>query len=316
MTAPPADQDRSAAVKRVNDTLRGPVAEVLSDLIPELAGLGNDEIYDRVLDTPDLLSQAFTLFRQQRHRFRHVVRDANNRPVLDDTVVLSCGRTLEEIIAMVVRTSAKRYFRRAQPLLTADELYDAIKDFLMHEWQVPLVPTYADMTPETIRDLGARLLIIREAQQLRDLPAAPAATVLRPDADDFNLFLTLDGQHLRAEAFQTLLERGDVIATLPYAAPWSDIFKDVGGPAARILVNGLNLTPEQLCVVLVWAYAHMGEEVFVRLLGHPGQPELVTRLVQHGLATGIQAATPLDVCANFIPGFLQKATTSRPREMA
>ena len=334
MTTPEQDMDRSAAIKRVNETLRGPVADVLSNSMPELKGMSRTEVYEQVLDKPDLLTKVFDFFRQQRHKFRHIIRDKNLRPVLDDTVVLSCGRTLEEVIAMVVRTSAKRYFRRSKEQLTADELYEAIKDYLMHEWQVPLVPTYADMTPDMVRTLGARLLVIREKAELRGYidgtialpdagevePPQTIATAAQPANDDFDMFLSLDKLRLRPDAFIDAMDRPDIRCHLPVGpsgdpfADFSAIFWEVGGASARILCSGLGLTPPQLGLMLITAHNEMGKDVFTRLFGVPGQPELVVRLVQQGIADGIGTASSLPDCAGFIRTFVRRATQPRVRQ--
>ena len=332
--------DRTTAVKRVNDTLRGPVADILSRLMPELSTLSKTEVYDRILDEPELLTKGFTLFRQERHWFRHVVVDGRSRPVLDDTVMLSCGRTLEEVIAMVVRTSAKRYFRRALaaktetpssgPNAAADDLYDAIKDYLMHEWQVPLVPTYADMSVSLVRALGSRLLVIREMAELRRMIDGPVAAEIQADAapplpplemeDPLAVYLTLDGRRLRPEPFIAIMDKPDIRAVLPggaFADPMTslnDVFWEVGGPSARILINGLKLSPEQLGVMLVTAHATMGKDVFIRLFGFPGQPELVLRLVQQGIVDGVGADTSYGDCAKFIYTFVSRATSHRAKD--
>ena len=342
MAAALQDIDRTTAVKRVNDTLRGPVADILARLMPELSGLSQVEVYEHVLDEPTLLTKGFDLFRNERHWFRHVVVDGRARPVLDDTVILSCGRTLEEVIAMVVRTSAKRYFRKtlapqdaadSPPHSAADELYEAIKDFLMHEWQVPLVPAYADMSVSLVRSLGPRLLIIREMAELRSLidgpvskPTAPPVAaednppVHEEEEDPLALFLTLDGRRVRPESFVAVMDRPDIRAILPggpFVDPLTsltDIFWEVGGPAARILINGLKISPEQLGIMLASAHTIMGKEVFTRLFGFPGQPELVLRLVQQGLSEKIGAQTSFADCAGFIHNFVNRVTTLRPKD--
>ena len=185
--------DTATAVFRINSTLQGPVVDILGQFLPELNALPRGQAYDRTLDDLSLLTRCFQIFRQERQRFRTVLVDERRRPVTEDNVPLSCGRTLAEIVAMVVRTAAKRYFRRtlaparaetpaaAAPVRSAaDELYDAIKAYLLHEWQVPLVPTYAGMEPALVRRVGAKLLDAREPEDLARLIADPDAPT-RPD---------------------------------------------------------------------------------------------------------------------------------------
>ena len=267
--------DTATAVFRINSTLQGPVVDILGQFLPELNALPRGQAYDRTLDDLGLLSRCFQIFRQERSRFRTVLVDDRRRPVAEDNVPLSCGRTLSEIVAMVVRTAAKRYFRRALAPIkvetvtrapahaaasasgrsAADELYDAIKAYLLHEWQVPFVPSYAEMEPALVRRVGAKLLDAREPEDLARLIANPDAPtrpdmpvraegIVRPELNvaTFGLtspvlaqpsaapcrpahprsaslddVLTPDRQRLRAEAFtQTLLDP-EVRAALPNA---------------------------------------------------------------------------------------------------
>jgi len=196
--------DTATAVFRINGTLQGPVVDILGQFLPELKALPREQAYDRTLDDLDLLTRCFQIFRKERPRFRYVLVDERRRPVGEDNVPLSCGRTLAEVIAMVVRTAAKRYFRRRlSPASTraememeaeearlhdtarspADELYDAIKAYLLHEWQVPLVPTYSEMDPALVRRVGAKILDCREPDTLARLIADPDAPV-QPLADE------------------------------------------------------------------------------------------------------------------------------------
>jgi hypothetical protein len=222
------------------------------------------------------------------------------------------------------------------PNAAADELYEAIKDYLMHEWQVPLVPTYADMSVSQVRSLGPRLLIIREMAELRRLidgaaalseseadkhpDNAEKATVHDIDDDPLSVYLTLDGRRLRPEAFILTMDRPEIRAALPgetyvdNMTGLNDIMWEVGGPAARIMINGLKVSPEQLGVMLVAAHTAMGKQVFTRLFGFPGQPELVLRLVQQGLADGVGKDTTYENCAKFIYTFVERAASHRAKE--
>lgn len=270
--------DTATAVFRINGTLQGPVVDILGQYLPELKALPREQAYDRTLDDLDLLSRCFQIFRKERPRFRYVLVDERRRPVNEDNVPLSCGRTLAEVIAMVVRTAAKRYFRRklspsavarteveAMPEThaqtaqrsPADELYDAIKAYLLHEWQVPLVPSYSEMDPALVRRVGAKILDCREISALERLiadpdapvhpaaedgtpvpqaaaaafaapfvsPFAPAAKpqaaplppVVHPRTARLDDVLTPDHQRLRAEAFTETLLDPEVRAVLPNA---------------------------------------------------------------------------------------------------
>lgn len=363
--------DGGTAVRRVNESLQGPIAEILVQFVPELRRLPPDKIYERTLDDISLLQRCFAAFRAQRDAFRTILVDERQQPVTDDHAVLSCGRTLEQVVAMVVRTAAKRYFRRklapaghhtlleaplrqdipakgvvhriasvlaptparrpaphhAKPVRSkADELYDAIKEHLLHEWQVPLVPTYADMSPSMARALGAKLLELRTPEDLRrvvDDPAeaaklfdiAPeevaeaqteptAASAGRKDerarlAD----VLTPDGRRLRTEAFAPALLRPDVRAQLtnaPSGLRLTETLKGVGGLPAKLLVAELGLRVEQLAVILLVAHETVGSEVFGRIFGQPGEVELVMRVTQKARLAGLCQRSALEDCAAFV----------------
>ncbi len=368
--------DSATAIRRVNDTLRGPVTDVFADLMPEVKGLPRDQVYDRALDDLGLLKRCLDVFRRERKHFRFIVVDARYQPVTDDDTQLSCGRTLREVIAMVIRTAAKRYFRRKlsgareQMSLTkrlpvlkrtggstgekqhgaADDLYDAINTYLLHEWQVPLVPTYADMTPGLVRTLGPRLLDIREEKELRRLvddPAAAAQLARQPraeptaeaaaaesaargssasadlgdedDAEPIDLiedFLTADGMALKAEAFTAILLRPDVRAEMPSGVlRLSDTLRGVGSTAVRQVMGDLQFSAAQLAVFLIHAHEEVGEDVFYRIFGQPGQPQLIARVVKYAQAAKIGPQTPLHDCATFVRKLLaQAAAASSPQK--
>lgn len=230
--------DTATAVFRINGTLQGPVIDILGQFLPELKALPREQAYERTLDDLDLLTRCFQIFRKERPRFRYVLVDDRRRPVGEDNVPLSCGRTLAEVIAMVVRTAAKRYFRRklspaamraemeteevAAPAAgssrsQADELYDAIKAYLLHEWQVPLVPAYSEMDPALVRKVGAKLLDCREADSLARLIADPDAPVsTAPEVQPQSAVST-------AAAFAA-----------PFISPFAPVAKPVAAPVAPV----------------------------------------------------------------------------------
>ncbi|CAA7626904.1 conserved hypothetical protein [Candidatus Terasakiella magnetica] len=337
--------DTTTAVYRINGTLQGPVMDILGQYLPELKALPREQAYDRTLDDLSLLSRCFDIFRKERPRFRNVIIDERRRPVTEDNVPLSCGRTMAEIVAMIVRTAAKRYFRRmlsppvraaaaseaasvtAQPKRSeADELYDAIKAYLLHEWQVPLVPAYADLSPSEVRRVGAKLLDCRDVDALSRLmghyetptvvttsPAPVASTedvrVKPPQADPrtalLDDILTPDKQRLRAEAFNSTLLDPEVRAALPNVdqiLKIGDVLRGVGAGPAVAMVDGLGLRKDQLAVMLMVAQDSIGSTVFGRLFGPRADPELVARIIDRARIRGINSKSDVLDCAIFIRG--------------
>jgi len=373
MLAMASGADCGTAVRKVNDTLQGPVVEILSQFVPELRKLPADKAYERTLDDIGLLQRCFAAFRAQRDSFKYVLVDADKRPVSEDSALLSCGRTLDQVVAMVVRTAAKRYFRRKlnpashrpvvnsrvqgeiqakgfvqrvaslfheepkaakptpakpthlaePPRSRADELYDAIKANLLHEWQVPLVPTYADMTPNLVRALGAKLLDIREVEELKriaedpaeaaklfDIPEEMAAEAIpaaasagrRDERARLSDVLSQDGKRLNAEAFQTALLRPDVRAQLGQGAVLKpmDTLRGVGGLPAKLLVAELGLRVDQLAVFLLVSRDAVGPEIFARVFGQPGEVEFVMRVTQRARVEGISQKSSLAEVSAFV----------------
>lgn len=208
MKAKPGIESHDEAVRRINLALQGPVLDILSRLVPGVAALPREAALEVILDDVDLLYRCFVAFRTNLAQFRPLLVDARKRPVEDSATPLFCGRTLDDIEAMVVRTAAKRHFRhridhahrglrdpvpvarrrdrsgvfarlrallvgrpapRVRPKSAGDMLYDALTPVLKHDWQLPLVPEYAQLPPILARRLGERLLDYRVPDDIRRL---------------------------------------------------------------------------------------------------------------------------------------------------
>jgi len=216
----PPSSTRSQAIRRINLTLEGPVADVLAQMVPELKKLPRRGVLERVLDDPDLLDRCFKAFRAEPERFSALLIDRQNLPIDQADAMLACGRTLDEVVAMVVRTCAKRQFRQrldgvSRPLRggadrprgkspdsllkrlsqlfsppppprrsRGDILYDSFKEHLRHDWQVALVPDYSTLSPQLVRRMGARILDYRipeDIKRLRESPFNPPPPTRLPE---------------------------------------------------------------------------------------------------------------------------------------
>lgn len=191
--------------EQIVEALKGDLVVVFQQHIPALTGLGRDAAYEAVMNDPDLLHACFTLFRSQPELFTTLVVDTARQPVTSDEGGLWCGRSLGEAITLVVRASARRYFRRKlgqtrrvavkprrgpgfwerlglalglleprRPVMrkvvgAGDRLFEAIREHLRFDWQAALIPHYAPLAPEMVTQLGPRLLDIREPSELRAL---------------------------------------------------------------------------------------------------------------------------------------------------
>jgi hypothetical protein len=193
----------------------------------------------------------------------------------------------------------------------------------MHDWQVPLVPTYAEMTPAVAARIGKSLMEIQDVNELRGLmelsrfdnskPKEVAEPIqvtvadhVEEDPDPFSFYLSLDGKRLNVDAFDDILSKSDVKSTIG-SVDIKLVLKSVGGASAQFLVYGMGLSPEQFVVILASAYETMGHDVFIRILGIPGERELVVKLAQYALSQKINGKSPLSDCSFFIKNFVSQA---------
>ena len=188
--------------------LKTQIADILRLNITQLSTLPPEAVYDRILNTPQLLHECFQVFRSQPDLFKKVVIRQDKRPATSDQDPLWCGRSVADVVKLVVRASAKRYFRatlptapRARPpkappppnllrqaairlglkeppppplpprapLSQGDRLYRAFRENLLFEWQVPLIPHYTPLEVSTVTRLGSRILALREPAQIQIL---------------------------------------------------------------------------------------------------------------------------------------------------
>ncbi len=351
------------ARRRINATLRGPVLDVLGGLMPELAGLPSGRAFDAILGDCDLLYRCFQTFRIRRTAFRTILVDRRGRPVTNDNQPLDCGRTLNQVIAMVVRSAAKRHFRmrldpprqrlnapgdrfetRPSPgwrgmlerVLTpsspppivsraasaADLLYEAIKEYLLHDWQVPIIPQYARMTPVEVQEMGSRLLDFRDAAQLAahldggeatrwpvgveadaaETPvtetavAAPEATAVDRRAR-LNDVLTADGSRLGMRAVVPILQTLEIHALVRPASheAMRELCRTLSATSAgtvRQLAVDFGLPPENLTVVLAAAADTLAPEIYRRLFGIGCDREMARLMIVRARASGLRPDSP------------------------
>ena len=200
-----ADRDTRNRREIIN-TIKGPILDRLIELIPELRAFPNP--YLAVMASPELLYACLELIRTRRDRFQDFLVDSTGGPVTVDDLPLRCERSLDQVVSMVVRSGAKAYaqHRFAPPnkaqLVTpakteprtllekiaalvlgkwneaevpkrqpnqADQFYESIKDFLDYDWQVPLIPYFAELPPRLIRELGRGVTTLRTPEGISAL---------------------------------------------------------------------------------------------------------------------------------------------------
>jgi len=354
----PADLAR----RRINASLRGPVLDVLAGLLPDVASLPRERAVGLILSDYRLLHRCFQTFRARRDAFQAVLVDRRDRPVRGDNEVMSCGRTLNQTISMMVRSAAKRHFRqrldpwqdrsesvaarfdpwpqpgwrgmlervmgnmrpptaRTRPPgpSAADRLYDSIKEYLLHDWQVPILPQYARMTPAEVTALGSRILDFRDAGQLaahldggepmawpagmdgaaEPLPQpvmTPAVAEIDQRARLIDL-LTADGSRLAMKAMVPILAHPEIaILASPRGReglrPLCRTLSRTGAATVRQLAVGYGLPADRLAVFLAAAADTLGGDIFERLFGPGADAVLVDRIIARARASGLKPDSP------------------------
>jgi len=102
-----AKTEQAKSIHAVNEQLSGPVLEIYKRLLPDL----NPMSYQDILASPELVYGCFLIFEKQRDLFLDLLKNEAGQPVSNDDEELWCGRTTNDVCVLVIRTSAKKYFR-------------------------------------------------------------------------------------------------------------------------------------------------------------------------------------------------------------
>jgi hypothetical protein len=337
--AKPLDKD-AANRKDIITTIKGPVTARVTQLIPALAAFPNP--YAAVLSTPDLLYACMQLVKTKREQFQDLLVDKNGNPVTTDTDPLRCERSLDQVISMVVRSGAKAYaekrfgtaekpaapvavkkepktlLEKIQSLVSgkwgdmevpkpsptqADQFYSAIKDYIDFDWQVPLIPCFAELPVKLIREMGRGVTTLRTPEGI-----AALADIGRHSMDSAKRILSnemmremLDTQPLAAKGVAFLgKDRYDFLHGTVYDKMGEKFWemcvdcdrleamevqnaKDLeqmashlhilSGEAINQIVRFLNYS--QIPIFLEIGTEKLGEEKFTEIFGVPGNKKLV-----------------------------------------
>jgi hypothetical protein len=316
-----SDVDHNNAVRRITLALKGPVADVYRGLIPAFRELKGDAFYDSVLASSDMLHGCILIFRKCRDSFSHLLVDNDGRLVADDFVRLRCGRSVHDIIAMIVRTHGKRHFRQElggdsnDPKSKSGKLYQAMNEYLIHEWQVPLIPHYAPLPADKMLELGPALLEMKTIAEVDDLvtrlggtpivngksipmpqpkisagaeaapkpPAEPIMVETRSREADF-WWETLNDHQVRA-ALGSLTDAERRELTAAFSSTCEAVRTDILAP--------LGLSLFQAAVLLTKIYQVMGRAGFAQMFGKPGNPKGVADFGAKLKAKGVNSRTDL-----------------------
>jgi hypothetical protein len=103
--------ENESSLDTLRAALKTDVIDVLRREIPTLRSMTRVVAYEAVMNQPTLLDASFKLFRDKPHLFRSVTTDPGTGTIAADTHVLPCGNSIADVIALVVRAAARRYFR-------------------------------------------------------------------------------------------------------------------------------------------------------------------------------------------------------------
>jgi hypothetical protein len=314
---------QSDPMETVRTLLHRDVAGILRQHLPALALVPADKVYDQVMDDPVLVDQAFRLLRSRPELFKDVVMTRQRALPQSDSDPLWCGRTLAEAVALVVRACARRYFRRrlqtpkirltpapvsvfhslglslglvapAPPPKRklapspGEKLYLAIRDFLLYDWQVPLIPAYAALSPQVVSGLGSRLLDFRDPlklQLLADANIGPAVVegkipLLLSDASRM-----INTDSIDAEMLWSVCQKMRIAALFP-AFNVTELRKAVAMIAAtsptalKLLLPVLGDDIRKFTLYLFTAYASFGSTRYRQVMGAHAQTWVIEAMAK------------------------------------
>ncbi|CAA7626241.1 hypothetical protein [Magnetospirillum sp. UT-4] len=319
-------------VESIRTVLRREVSDVLHRHLPALALVPPAKVYDRVLDDPLILAQAFRLLRERPELFQDVVVTPARLFPGSDEDPLACGRTLAEVVALLVRACARRYFRRRlrghapvfrppqpgplarlaltlglakarpqpkrpAPASPGERLFRAMRDWLLYEWQVPLIPTYAALSPELVTALGPQLLEYRDPLKVqllsehsteRALVEGKAPLLLGPA----HRLLTGAGDSINADILWSVCQKMRMAALFP-GFDTAELRKAVSAVAAtspqalKLLMPVLGGDIRLFTLYLFTAYGVFGPIRYRQVLGADGRKwmlEAMARRIARGPA--------------------------------
>lgn len=313
-------------METVRTVLRRDIADILRDNLPALSMVPREKVYDRIMDDPNLLHQGFQLFRSQPELFKNVVITPERLFPSADGDTLWCGRTLSDIIALVVRACARRYFKKRlsgpkpKPLpmpeigffqgiaitlgmseppkrpkrkhwpSPAEKLFESMREVLLYEWQVPLIPAYAALSPQLVTKLGPKLLDFRDPLKLQVLADHMAENAMSDGKvplllDNAQRLLTSSGDTISPEVLWNVSQKMRMAALFP-GFDTTEMRKAVSLIAATSPIALKHLLPvlgddiRKFTLYLFTAYAKLGPARYRQALGLNGQAWVVEAMAR------------------------------------
>jgi len=338
-----SDVDHNKAVRNITEALRGPVADVYRGLIPAFSEMKGDSFYDSVIASPDMLHGCLLIFRKRRDAFSHLLVDAKGREVADDFVRLRCGRSVHDIIAMIVRTHAKRHFRDSlggdpnDVSSKSGRLYAAMNEYLIHEWQVPLVAHYAPLPLAKMRELGPALLELKTAAEVDAVVAAAGGTPIINGKPVLSIGPPRNGNGNTAIAPPRAEEPILVQTNSREADFWWETLNDamvrnalgslsdndkreltaafcsISEATRTHLLGDFSLSLFQGAVLLTKCYQGLGRATFAQVFGKPGSPDTVKAFAVRLKAKNVSSRMDLNTLARTTEANLSTMGRATPR---
>lgn len=343
--------------KEIVRTIKGQVTDRVLELIPALKSY--DDPYGTVMATPDLLFACLQLVKTKRDKFHDILINASGAVIESDDIPLRCERSLNQIVGMVVRSGAKAYADRRwgtafspaakvahspqtkslldkladlvkgkwseaeipKPVATqGDKFYAAIKDHLDFDWQVPLIPYFAEIPVKLINELGRGVTTLRTPEGIAALADIGRHSMeqARKILSDSMMREMLDTQPLAAKGVAFLgkeryeflhgavyekmgdkfwemcvdcdrLEAMEVqnAKDLENMADWLHL---ISGETINQLVHYLQFN--QIPIFLFAAKEKLGEEKFVEIFGPSGNKKLIKMFCEKTQRTPLDPADP------------------------
>ena len=363
--AKPVDKDTQLR-REIIRTIKGPVTQRLLELIPAFSSY--EDPYATVMATPDLLFACLNLIKTRRDKFQEFIVDAAGNPVDDDQTPLRCERSIDQIVGMVVRSGAKAYSDKrwgsassaaakvppnpqAKSLLDklselvrgkwsesevpkpsptqGDRFYAAIKDHLDYDWQVPLIPYFAELPVKLINDLGKGVTTLRTPEGISALADIGRHSMeqARKILSDSMMREMLDTQPLAAKGVSFLgKERYDFLHGAVYEKMGENFWemcvdcdrleameiqnaKDleqmadwlhmISGECINQIIHFLQF--HQIPIFLASAQERLGEEKFKEIFGPPGNKKLIKMFCEKTAKTPLDPNDPLEDLKRRLP---------------
>ena len=352
--------------KEIIRTIKGPVVERLLELVPAFGAY--DDPYGTIMATPDLLFACMQLTKTRRDKFQDLLVDSAGNAVTDDDAPLKCNRSVNQIIGMVVRSGAKAYSDKRwgtaqtpavkapvnphtkslidklaelvkgkwseaevpKPLPTeGDKFYAAIKDHLDFDWQVPLIPFFAEIPVKLILELGKGVTTLRTPEgiaALADIGRHNMQQARKILSDDMMREM-LDTQPLAAKGVAFLgkdryeflhgavyekmgenfwemcvdcdrLEAMEVqnAKDLENMADWLHL---IAGETVNQITHYLQFN--QVPIFLEVAVERLGDETFAEIFGPPGNKKLIKMFCEKTSRTPLDPGDPLEDLRRRLP---------------